>query len=66
MALLQYFQPTISLSMAKETTLSDTVTQSVNVSVQCEAKQKHEAYTTLTTEQRATIGRYATSTVIWL
>ena len=45
--------------MAKDVTPSDTMMQSANVTIQCEAKWKCKAYTTLTAEQRATIGKYA-------
>ena len=63
MALFRYFQPTASLPTTKETALGDTVTQSANTAVlrEVQAKRpgKRKTYTAFTTEQRATIGKYA-------
>ena len=51
------------LTTAKETTLSDSVTQSANTAVlrevQAKRPRKRKAYTAYTAEQRATIGKYA-------
>ena len=61
--LLHYFQATASLPTAEETALSDTVTQSMNAAVlheeHSERLRKRKRYTVFTTEQRATIGKYA-------
>ena len=62
MALLPYFQSTVSLPTAEEMILSNTVTQSANAAVLCEVQaerlRKRKPYTVFTAEQRATIRIY--------
>ena len=63
MALLRYFQATVSLPTAEEMALDNTVTRLANATVlhgvQAEGPGKHKPYTVFTAEQRATIGKYA-------
>ena len=57
MALLRYFQATVSLPTAKETALDDTLTQSANAAVPCEDRCKRNGQESVKLTQRLLLSR---------